>query len=91
MLFGMCGPAAVFRRVRTIVVGETVDGMFRTWPTPHVGEEINKAIVTTPTVTDDDPTAAVVVEISDVLVVAAALYVGPNSIFRSLRSVGFIP
>ena len=86
-LLGIRGPSAILRRVVSVCI-ESINGIATRWARPHVGKEGGEAF--DPSIAHADTTAAVVLEIWNVLVKAPTFHGGPCAMLwavaHSMRS-----
>lgn len=86
-LLGNGSPSAVARLIVTVVIGKTINRMFRRWARSHVFIELRKII--SPCLTHNDASPAVVMIAFGARIVATVTHCFPGLIFRSITESMF--
>ena len=86
-----CGPSAIIRRIRTVIVRETIQRMTRGWTPTHVFQEPFKAVQ--PDIADSNATPAIGFEVRTFSVVTPIFHAFPCVILdcftHTMRAISF--
>lgn len=87
-LLSDCGPAAILWRVRAIVV-DAIDGVFRGWTWPHIGQK--RCELVAPSVAHGDAASAPVLVSGVGQIEASAAEVAPCLVFNRRAATPLVP